>query len=194
MALQHYILGWVKKHPSHGYFIKQCYQTFINPSEKLNDATLYPMLRKMEEEGLIRRDTEDQDAGPSRKVVTVTEKGAKVFDDWLKSDADEGLTGLARYDFFRSFRFLTKYAYFHELDDELALAKVQNQLEARRERLADYRGARESMLSKGLETCKIQAIDYGIALEETNLRWLQQVAESYSKKVPGAKKQKRPRA
>lgn len=178
MSTRHLILAWVKKHPSHGYLIKRCYQEFINPDEKLNDAKLYPLLKQMEEEGLITRETEDTDSGPSRKVITITPDGERVFREWLESEADERHDG-PRYDFFRAFPFLVKFSQIFDLEADEVLAKVRSHLETHREKLEDYRGARKRMLEKGLEECKIQTIDFGIMLEETTVRWLEKMERHY---------------
>ncbi|MBU1671337.1 MAG: PadR family transcriptional regulator [Actinobacteria bacterium] len=179
MATRDLILASVTRQPMHGYVLKKRFGEFINPSEKLNDAKLYPMLKQMEDEGLITRETEVPDAGPSRKVIRATEKGRRAYRRWLEGDSSEGLGPRPRYDFFRSFPFLTKYSYFYDLDDATALEKLERQAESHRARLDDYRAAREKMIEKGLETCKIQAIDFGMRLEETILEWLADTAGSY---------------
>lgn len=159
--------------------LKKHFQEFVNPDEKLNDAKLYPMLRQMEVDGLITRQTEDREAGPSRKVIRTTEKGRRAYREWLEGDSSEGYGPRARYDFFRAFPFLVKFSFFYDLDDATALEKLERQAEMHRARLDDYHAAREKMVEKGLETCKIQAIDFGIKLEETILEWLADTAESY---------------
>jgi len=184
------ILGLIKKCPTHGYQIKKYYQEFVNPDDSLNDAKLYPLLREMEAEGLITRETEDREVGPSRKVITLTDEGSRAYDEWLESDSSEGYTARPRYDYFRAFPFLVKYSFFYDLDGATALGKVERQAAMHRARLDDYRGARLKMLDKGLETCKIQSIDFGIMLEETIIRWLDEMA-AYYRSEGGARKRGR---
>lgn len=179
MSTKHLILAWIKKHPSHGYVIKKRYQEFINPSETLNDAKLYPLLREMEEEGLITKELEEAGAGPARKNIMITDKGVAEFKAWLESDSFETMDRRPRYDFFRAFPFLTKFSFFYELDRKTIARKMEAQMLLHREKLADFVQAREKMTGKGLEPCKIQTIDFGIMLEETMLRWLEDMAEYY---------------
>lgn len=179
MSTRDLILGWITKNPIHGYGLKKYYQEFINPDERLNDAKLYPMLREMEEEGLITRETEDREGGPSRKVIKPTAKGREVYTDWLRSDSSEGYSSPLRYDFFRAFPFLVKFSFFYDLDDDTALEKLERQSEMHRAKLDDYRASREKMSEKGLEECKIHAIDFGIMLEQSILEWLAGTAEEY---------------
>ncbi len=168
--------------------LKKHFQEFVNPDEKLNDAKLYPMLRQMEVDGLITRETEDREAGPSRKVIRATRKGRAACREWLEGDSSEGYGPRARYDFFRAFPFLVKFSFFYDLDDATALEKLERQAEMHRARLDDYHAAREKMVEKGLETCKIQAIDFGIKLEETILEWLADTAEYYQRGGDDARK------
>jgi len=179
VSTKHLILAWIKKHPSHGYVIKKRYQEFINPSETLNDAKLYPLLSEMEEEGLITKELDATGAGPARKNIKITDKGIVEFKTWLESDSFETMDRRPRYDFFRAFPFLTKFSFFYELDRKTVSRKIDTQLELHRDKLADFVQAREKMIAKELEPCKIQTLDFGIMFEETILRWLKDMAVYY---------------
>lgn len=180
MGTKQLILAWIKKNPSsHGYSIKKNYQQFINPSESLNDAKLYPLLREMEDEGLITRRLEEAEAGPARKTLEITPEGEAAFIGWLESDDGETSERRPRYDFFRAFPFLTKFCFFYELGEEEVAAKLDKQRELHAGKLDDYTLAREKMVEKGLESQKIQAIDFGIMLERTILEWLEQTSGRY---------------
>lgn len=179
MATKHYILGWIKNSPTHGYSIKKCYQEFINPDEKLNDARLYPLLREMENEGLVEKKVVDTGTGPVRKVVHVTKKGKEAFLRWLESPAEEGYESRPRYDFFRAFPFLSKFPFFYELEKDTIVRKLKEQHEIHSQRLKGYRDARKKMTAKGLAECKIQALDFGIMLEETKISWLEKMISLY---------------
>ncbi|MHB8894294.1 MAG: PadR family transcriptional regulator [Candidatus Geothermincolia bacterium] len=194
MSTREMILGLIKKKPIHGYVLKKHYEEFVNPDKKLNDAKLYPLLRKMEEEGLVTRQTENVAVGPSRKTISATDKGIEAFDEWMASDQGEGFSPRPRFGFFRAYPFLTKFTFFYNLDDATALRKIEGQIPMHEARLDDYREARKRMVEKGLEACKLQAIDFGIMHEETILRWLRQVADSYAKPAGKARKRARARA
>lgn len=194
MSTKDMILGLIKKKPIHGYMLKKHYQEFVNPDEKLNDAKLYPLLREMEEEGLVTRQTENADVGPSRKTISITDKGIEAFDEWMASDSAEGYSPRPRYDFFRAYPFLTKFTFFYSLDNAAALRKIEGQISLHQARLDDYCQARKKMEEKGLEVCKVQALDFGIMHEETMLRWLRQVADYYSSPSGKARKGTRARA
>lgn len=181
MSAKHLILGWIKNFPSHGYMIKKCYQEFINPAQKLNDAQLYPLLREMEEEGLVKREIENRVSAPSRKIIKITKRGEAEFENWLRSNSGETYEDRPRYDFFRAFPFLGKFAFFYELDSTAIVKKLSEQHAIHSAKLDDFRQAKKEMKEKGLQRCKIQAIDFGIKLEETILMWLEEMLRYYRK-------------
>lgn len=179
MATKHYILGWIKNFPTHGYNIKKCYQEFINPDEKLNDAKLYPLLREMEEEGFVEKRIEASGSGPVRKVIYITERGKEEFLRWLEGRAEEGYETRPRYDFFRAFPFLSKFPFFYEMGRETIVKKLKEQHDIHGKRLEEYRASRQKMVAKGLEESKIRALDFGIMLEETKISWLEKMMAIY---------------
>lgn len=89
MALRHIVLGLLADRPDHGYGIKQRISPGLPREELINDGVLYPLLRQMEEGGLIRG-REEQARGRRRRVFSATAAGRREFRRWLRSDADEG--------------------------------------------------------------------------------------------------------
>ena len=179
MSLKHYILGWIAARPIHGYELKKRYQQFIDPSGSLNDAKLYPLLRALEQDGLIEKRLEDSAAGPARKMLHVTPKGRREFRAWLESPAGESYEGRPLYDFFRAFPLLTKFPFFAKLKPDQVVAKLAAQRALHEERIAEFRAARIAMREKGLEPPKLQALDFGIRLEEAKLDWIEQMIADY---------------
>jgi len=72
--------------PCHGYEIKK-----MHPGLKINNNTLYPMLKKMVASGLISMTVQEQENKPAKKIYELTEKGKeKLFDminDFTEEDA-----------------------------------------------------------------------------------------------------------
>jgi len=104
---------------------------------KLNDAKLYPLLREMEQEGLVEKEVEEKEIGPSRKIIRITEKGTKEFEKWLVGDDGESNLGRPRYDFFKALPFLVKFNFCHDLDNENILRKVSAQRLIHEKKLED---------------------------------------------------------
>ncbi|MGI9604235.1 MAG: PadR family transcriptional regulator [Acidimicrobiales bacterium] len=68
----------------------------------VDSGNLYRMLRKLEEDGLVRSSWADSDRGANRRVYTLEPKGERVLDAWAESLADAEVM-LARFgDAFRS--------------------------------------------------------------------------------------------
>jgi PadR family transcriptional regulator AphA len=187
VSIKYLILGWIRKCPTHGYSIKKCFQEFINPDQKLNDAKLYPLLREMEQEGLVEKEVEEKEVGPSRKIIKITEKGTEEFEKWLAGDDGETNAGRPRYDFFKALPFLVKFNFCYELDEESILHKINTQRLIHERKQKDFLEARQKMIEKKLETNKIQIIDFGISLEKTILSWLGEVSKYYQAKKNGKK-------
>lgn len=83
---QYAILGVLRMIPgSSGYDIKKfCDQTIAHFWQE-NYGHIYPVLRRLETEGLIRGETERTAGNPPRNIYFVTEKGRGALEDWLRS-------------------------------------------------------------------------------------------------------------
>ncbi len=71
------VLAVLSRQPLHGYGIAREVKLLSEDALTLKEATLYPALRVLEQDGLIAGEWQPQDKGADRKVYTLTEKGAK---------------------------------------------------------------------------------------------------------------------
>lgn len=87
------ILGQLLDQPAHGYAIKQILDQLLG-SRKLSWGSLYPILKKLEKDSLIKKVTSKQlSGGPTQKVYSITEAGRKYFYDlMLQPTSDSGDT------------------------------------------------------------------------------------------------------
>jgi DNA-binding PadR family transcriptional regulator len=83
-----------------GYDIKQMVDKATRHFWAVSYGQLYPELRRLEQEGLVRGRSEPT-GGRSRKVYELTDAGARALHDWLSADEeplyevrDEGLLKL----------------------------------------------------------------------------------------------------
>ena len=73
MVVEIFALSILRAGPTHGYELKRRVQ---RPSlAALSNNSLYPMLRRFENEGLVTRTTEAQDGKPARNVYSITDAG-----------------------------------------------------------------------------------------------------------------------
>lgn len=74
------VLAVLSKQPLHGYGIAREVKLLSDDMLTMKEATLYPALRVLEQDGLIVGEWEPQEKGADRKVYTLTERGAVEAD------------------------------------------------------------------------------------------------------------------
>jgi DNA-binding PadR family transcriptional regulator len=158
----------------------------------INDGQLYPLLKKMEAEGLIRKEIVPREGAPSRHKYFITDAGRAAFAAWLESD--EGEDRSMRYDFMRKDEFFTRCNYLRHMDKKRAVAKMERQIRMVESTLEDFRAARERMVDKNVDPYRIKLLEYGIRSQDARLEWLQDFLAAIKKDRNFAKKwnQKRP--
>src|SRR2546423_14819243 len=67
--MRHAILGFLIDQPMHGYELKRALSPALPPERRVNDGVLYPLLKRMEAEGLISGRVERRDGAPDRRGV-----------------------------------------------------------------------------------------------------------------------------
>jgi DNA-binding PadR family transcriptional regulator len=68
----------------HGYMIAKVIENIIGPNRRMQWGALYPVLSRLENEGLIRVEQEDPECeGRGRKVYAITEAGWRRLHDLL---------------------------------------------------------------------------------------------------------------
>ena len=68
--------------PLYGYQIAKSIEGNWQQGAPVKQGTLYPVLRSMEESGLLGSRVEPSVAGPPRKYYTITDRGRAVLADW----------------------------------------------------------------------------------------------------------------
>ena len=66
----------------YGYQIAKRIEGAWQQGVPVKQGTLYPVLRSMEENGLLASRVEPSVAGPPRKYYVITERGRAVLNDW----------------------------------------------------------------------------------------------------------------
>ena len=85
MSTKHAILGLLSQRPMHGYELKKEFEQSVSFIWSINIGQLYTLLKKMEEENAIVKETVPQENRPDRLVYEITDKGRKEFQEWLSS-------------------------------------------------------------------------------------------------------------
>lgn len=82
------ILGVLTLMPGSGYDIKKFCDKGISRFWNENISHIYPMLKRMEKDGLVTKTTEQSEGNPQRNVYTITQKGREKLTDWLAKPVD----------------------------------------------------------------------------------------------------------
>jgi PadR family transcriptional regulator AphA len=171
--MKHAILGFLIDQPLHGYALKRALSPALPRERRVNDGVLYPLLKRMEAEGLISGRTERRDGAPDRRVFHPTEAGRRAFADWLESSVEE--EDEVAYDFMLGHPFLTKCLFFDRLSPSAVAQKIADQLEAGELKLAAFRRIRKGMVERGVDPYRIAVLELGIAQQRERVRWLKQM-------------------
>lgn len=170
MSARNMILGSLMESPVHGYDLKKRVFRKVFADFGINDGQLYPLLKKLEAEGLIHKEIIPQEGAPSRHKYFITDEGRAAFAAWLESD--EGEERSMRYDFMRKDEFFTRCNYIRHMDKKCAVAKMERQVEMVKATLNDFRSARDRMRDKNVDPYRIKLLEYGIMNQEARLEWL----------------------
>ncbi|MCL2768890.1 MAG: PadR family transcriptional regulator [Solirubrobacterales bacterium] len=163
MALRHVLLGLLVDRPDHAYALKRRLSPGLARKQLINDGVLYPLLAKLEADGLaksVERSGRGR-AGRARRVYSVTPAGRAEFRRWLLSEEDE--QGPPIHELFVAHP-LVKLLFAGHLSER----ELQAKLERHGARVAERIAALESFRSVAAE----EASDLGPSLLELELRQL----------------------
>ena len=82
------VLGFLIDQPMHGYELKRALSPALPPERRVNDGVLYPLLKRMEAEGLIRKRVEPG-GGPTATCSIPRNAGGACSSEWLAAGRRE---------------------------------------------------------------------------------------------------------
>jgi len=139
MSIKYAILGLLHYQDMHGYRIKAHLERNFGHMWSINFGQIYPNLKQLEEDGLLRRArAAPANGGPARKLYAITPAGRRAFSRWLASPAERTL--LLRDPFllrFVFFDFGSREQAIEQIDRETR--RSRGQLERRRENLEHWK-------------------------------------------------------
>jgi DNA-binding PadR family transcriptional regulator len=132
------ILGLLVDHPDHAYALKRRLSPGLPRQQLINDGVLYPLLAKLEDDGLVTSTEQRGERGRTRHVYSVTRAGRAEFRRWLQSEEDE--QGPPLHELFIA-QPLVKLLFVRHLGP----VRLREKLERHAERVAERIGALESL-------------------------------------------------
>jgi len=167
MSIKFAILGLLHKRELHGYRIKQLIERDFGYMWTVNYGQIYPILKKMQHEGLVTMKEIPQPTSPPRKLYSITQSGKDEFMRWLASSPERGV--ILRDQFLLRFPFLgfgRAERAMEMLSEQIAI--YQRQLEFRKEALPERSRA---------NTYARLVAELGIEFNETMLQWLRRASK-----------------
>jgi DNA-binding PadR family transcriptional regulator len=80
------VLGVLTERPGYGYDLGKRIEERIGSGWQFKASTIYPVLSRLEEKDLVRRDPRTVHASRDRVVYRATDEGVVDFERWLRSD------------------------------------------------------------------------------------------------------------
>jgi len=121
MDVKTILLGALFTESMTGYELKKIFSLSFAYFSGLSYGSIYPALKKMEEEDLISMRLEIQESAPNRKVYTITKKGKQAFLEALRLPF-----GLERH----KNSFLLRLFFFSHLSQKERLDSADNYLKS----------------------------------------------------------------
>ncbi len=118
MSLRHILLGLLKE-PHSGYDLKKQFDRSLRNFWRAELSQIYPLLQKMETEGLLSSRASESDIGPTRRVYKRTARGRRALLDWLN---DGPVVNSERIEYLAQTYFLA------ELEDDDAILRFLEEL------------------------------------------------------------------
>ncbi|MBI5119221.1 PadR family transcriptional regulator [Candidatus Poribacteria bacterium] len=168
MAIKHAILGFLLQGPAHGYRIKRIFAPFASKGG-LNDGQVYPLLTQLERGKLVEKETVRQRKSPNKNLYHITGLGTQEFLHWLTGPEDE--TDHLKYDFFAQYNFLIKCNFFEHLTRKQRIEKLNRQIAAAQEKIAEYERIRDEMRKRKVDCHKVRILEFGLKTQSLKIEW-----------------------
>src|SRR5438445_2221256 len=141
------ILGFLVDQPMHGYELKRALSPALPREQRVNDGILYPLLKRMDAEGLISGRVERRANGRERRVYHPTAAGRRAFLEWLEGGVDE--EDEVAYDFLLGNRFRSRSLFFGRLAPHAQPGSSKPSLAEAVANLENFRGSGMGMVGRG---------------------------------------------
>ena len=162
------LLGVLRVAPFSGYDIKKFCDMSISNFWQENYGRIYPMLKQLEEEGMVTKRAQQTPGRPPKNVYKITEKGTDELTRWLTVPPEHHPMRL---------ELLLKVFFAKDLPPENIIAKLKSEREEHQRQLQTYAGI-ETMLttsepqrsSPGLPYW-LATLDFGKRFSRTMVEW-----------------------
>lgn len=169
------ILGVLTMMPGSGYDIKKFCDKGISKFWNENIGHIYPVLKRMEKDGLITKLTEYHEGAPSRNVFTISEKGREELTQWLMKPVEQTPARL---------ELLLKLTFAKNIPSEIMLNELETIRRKHMKNLAECLKSEEELLANEKAASDdgfpywLATVRYGIADARFRIKWCGETIES----------------
>jgi PadR family transcriptional regulator, regulatory protein AphA len=177
------ILGLLSLKPASGYDIKKIVDESIGFFWNENFGHIYPILARMEKEGLVRKLAKESGDRKARNVYALTARGEREFLEWLGEPAD--VTPHRN-------ELLLKLFFGRRIDRGAVEAILAEQRRKNQELLEIYGGVARHIDEVGTPEAPYWrfTLDYGIRIARMHVEWCDETLKAL-KRLSSSKKEKR---
>lgn len=169
-GFRHFILGLLTHQPMSGYDIKQFLASLGWLVGSPSFGAIYPALHALLKDGLVTVQVLSYENKPPRKIYTITEEGEQALREWITQPTLSGVSSRA---------FTMRLI----LADQLSRDGLAAHLKQRFHQVSEHHAALERMgsdLGKETDLGQRLAVDYGIAIANAELAWLEGLLQRLS--------------
>ena len=176
------LLGVLRMGPCSGYDIKKRCDMSISHFWAENYGHIYPMLKKLEAEGMVTKQAQQTSGRPPKTVYAITEKGTAELKQWLSKPAEHHPL---------RFEFLLKVFFAQDLQPAEVISKLRAERRSHEEQLKTYSGI-EAML-KGTEPTMsapglpfwLASLDFGRRFSTGIVQWCDDTIRAIESRAGG---------
>lgn len=162
MNLRYFVLGLLAQQPMSGYDIKRFLKGLSWLIGSPSSGSLYPILRALLEEQLVTVEIVPGVDRPPRKIYSISESGRQALQTWVEQPSVPNTP-------------LKAFAMRLFLADNYPPPSLKAHLRQRRSQVAAHQAELANMIElidEGAELGVHMALEYGSALAEAELNWL----------------------
>lgn len=169
------ILGVLSLRPGSGYDIKRFCDQGVSRFWNENFGHIYPMLRRMHEDGVIVQVPDTSGGYPPRTVYAITDKGREELVAWLSRPVEPGPARL---------ELLLKMTFAKHVPRETMIAELERVRDRHTAMLEACRQSERELLAKAATVDDpgfpywLATVRYGIGDASFRVQWCQQTIDS----------------
>lgn len=166
-----YVLGELMVEPMHGYLLPQILSSIIGPYRKMSWGALYPLIHRLEEDGLIEPvEREDRLGTRQRKAYVITEAGRARFHQLM---AERGEYDADYRDLFTIK--VSKFSYVDRLTQLDILRHYRGYVEELREHIESHlrNAVANPYISEAERPGILRAVKHRMQLVRADMQWVE---------------------